>query len=105
MAGSFSLGFAIAVYRSTPAYGDTRESYRAYATLEALPEARQNNVAVGVPYQHSGWIDQHVIRMDQAFIQAEAALSSFVASLDPWSGVLPDPLVGFARRSASRSHQ
>jgi hypothetical protein len=78
---------------------------RAYATLEALPEARQNNVAVGVPYQHGGWIDQHVMRMDQAFMQAEVALRDFVANLDPWSGVLPDPVVGFARRFLSRRHQ
>jgi hypothetical protein len=77
----------------------------AYGTLEALPEARQTNVAVGVPYQKGGWIDQHVLRMDKAFMHAEAALSGFVANLDPWSGVFPDPFLRFARRIISRDRQ
>lgn len=47
------------------------EGCRGLCTLEGLPEARQNNVTVGVPYQHGGWITQYIVHMDQAFMQAE----------------------------------
>jgi hypothetical protein len=77
----------------------------AYATLEALPEARENKVTVGTPYQHGGWITEHLVRMDPAFMQAETALADFVANLDPWSGVVPEALILIVRRFAPRSRR
>jgi hypothetical protein len=99
------MGFPMAVYRSTSVDREAREGCRGLCDVEALPEARQNNVTVAMRYQHGGWITQHIVRMDPAFMQTETTLADLVSNLDPWSGVVPEALVLIVRQFAPSSRR